>query len=225
MDNNECVWWTWQKQTTLLTSSVFVLWLTRFRAAFGGLCSPFGYEGNWISALMSYLPSSIPRCLQSEITSLNASKLNVPSRMPLKQNFRFWCLKSKLSFLDASKMNFPLRYLKKPFREETSSSRHPMGEGVFSGLVGIYLFRQLWGIQGKKFTLEAFMEGKAIIALQDLFLRYPGREIQLWGIQGGSSIKHTRRTFFIWGVQGGKFNYEASREESSFKHTRRPFSG
>ena len=160
---------------------------------------------------MSYLPSSIPRCPKSEFTSLNASKLNVPSRMPPKQNFRFWCLKSKLSFLDASKMNFPLRYLKKPFREETSSSNH---RGVFSGLIGIYLFRHLLGIQGKKFTLEAFMEGKADFLTSLLLLLF---RICFWGIQGGkfnyeasreeSSIKHTRKTFFIWGIQGGKVGW------------------
>ena len=140
--------------------------------------------------------------------------LKVPSRMPVKQNFRFWCIKSKLSFLDASKMNFPLRYLKKPFREETSSSRHPTGEGVFSVLVGIYLFRQLWGIQEKKFTLETFMEGKADFLTSLLLLLF---RICFWGIQGGkfnyeasreeSSIKHTRRTFFIWGIQGGKVGW------------------
>ena len=113
--------------------------------------------------------------------------------MPPKQNFRFWCLKSKLSSLDASKMNFPLRHLKKPLREETSSPRHPMGEGVFSGLIGIYLFRHLLGIQGKKFTLEAFMEGKADFLTSLLLLLF---------------------RICFWGIQGGQFNYEASREES-----------
>ena len=177
------------------------------------------------------------RCLKSKYTSLIASKLNIPSWMPPNQNFRFGCIKSKLSFLDASKMNFPLRYLKKPFREETSSSRHPMGEKVFSGLVGIYLFRQLWGIQGKKFTLEAFMEGKADFLTSLLILLF---RICFWGIQGGkfnyeasreeSSIKHTRRTFFIWGIQGGKVGWReiqlwGIQGGKFFKHTRRPFSG
>ena len=77
-----------------------------------------------------------------------------------------------------------------------------MGEKVFSGLVGIYLFRQLWGIQGKKFTLEAFMEGKADFLTSLLLLLF---------------------RICFWGIQGGKFNFEASREESSIKHTRRTF--
>ena len=129
-------------------------------------------------------------------------------------NLNLLYLKSKLSSLDASKMNFPLRHLKKPFREETSSPRHPMGEEVFSGLIGIHLFRQLWGIQGKKFTLEAFMEGKADFLTSLLLLLF---RICFWGIQGGkfnyeasreeSSINHTRKTFFIWGIQGAKVGW------------------
>ena len=89
------------------------------------------------------------------------------------------------------------------------------------------------GIHGGK---SRFFDILAIIALQDLFLRYPGREIQLRGIQGGKFCKaykedifylrHSGRESWLEGnsimrhpgrkvllsIQGGHFLFEAFRE-------------
>ena len=89
------------------------------------------------------------------------------------------------------------------------------------------------GIHGGK---SGFFDILTIIALQDLFLRYPGREIQLRGIQGGKFCKAYKEDIFylrhsgreswlernsimrhpgrkvLLSTQGGHFSFEAFRE-------------
>ena len=52
-------------------------------------------------------------------------------------------------------------------------------------------------------------------------MRHPGRKV----LQSIQEEHFLFKAFREVKLVGGKFNYEVSREESFFKHTRRPFSG